>query len=285
MPDGSPWPRVSIVTPSYNQGQFIEETIRSVLLQRYPDLEYIIIDGGSADDSIDIIKRYEPWLTWVSEKDRGQSDAINKGFLKTTGVLINWLNSDDFLALGALRAVAEAFGEASEAVGAIAGVGHKIDESYRSFYAPLPQRIDRDTLFEAAYGWNFMQPACFMRRKAWEACGPIRSDLHYCMDLALWLDISLKFKFLTLPVDIAFCHAHPAAKSVADRRQLFAEVAVLLASKPDGFGAARRVAMDLAADKLIPNEPSGRQLIRLLLRRLLHRMKNLKHASGGTASS
>ena len=85
-------------TPSYNQGQFIEETIRSVLLQGYPDLEYIIIDGGSTDHSVEIIRKYEPWLTyWVSERDRGQSHAINKGFCRSTGVLLGWLNSDDVL--------------------------------------------------------------------------------------------------------------------------------------------------------------------------------------------
>src|SRR5215469_2917833 len=84
--DGSPWPTISIVTPSYNQGQFIEETIRSVLLQGYPALEYIIIDGGSTDQSVEIIKKYEPWLTyWISESDRGQSHAINKGFKRATG--------------------------------------------------------------------------------------------------------------------------------------------------------------------------------------------------------
>ena len=106
-PDGSPWPRISIVTPSYNQGQFIEETIRSVLLQGYPDLEYILMDGGSTDSSVEIIRKYERWLGyWVSEKDRGQAHAINKGFEHVSGEIFNWINSDDALFPNALGSVA-----------------------------------------------------------------------------------------------------------------------------------------------------------------------------------
>jgi glycosyltransferase involved in cell wall biosynthesis len=102
-PDGSPWPRISIVTPSYNQGRFIEETIRSVLLQGYPQLEYIIVDGGSNDQSVEIIEKYQSWLSyWVSEPDRGQVHAINKGLLKSSGEIFQWLNSDDMLISGAL---------------------------------------------------------------------------------------------------------------------------------------------------------------------------------------
>ena len=100
---GENWPKITIVTPSYNQGEFIEETIRSVLLQNYPNLEYIIIDGGSTDQTVEVIKKYEKWIDyWVSESDRGQSDAINKGFEKATGVYGNWINSDDLLAENAL---------------------------------------------------------------------------------------------------------------------------------------------------------------------------------------
>lgn len=98
MPDETDWPRITIVTPNYNYGEFIEETIRSVLLQGYPNLEYIIIDGGSTDNSVEIIKKYDKWLSyWVSENDQGQSNAINKGLSMATGEWFNWLNSDDLL--------------------------------------------------------------------------------------------------------------------------------------------------------------------------------------------
>jgi glycosyltransferase involved in cell wall biosynthesis len=102
--DGKPWPRISIVTPSYNQGQFLEETIRSILLQNYPNLEYIVVDGKSSDNSIEIIRKYQDWISyWVSESDLGQSHAINKGFDKCTGSLVNWICSDDILSKNALN--------------------------------------------------------------------------------------------------------------------------------------------------------------------------------------
>lgn len=104
------WPRISIVTPNYNYGSFLEETLRSVLLQGYPNLELIVVDGQSKDHSLDVIRKYEPWITrWVSERDRGQADAINKGFAWVTGDVCNWLNSDDLLMPGALRMIGETF--------------------------------------------------------------------------------------------------------------------------------------------------------------------------------
>jgi len=112
---GQPLPKISIVTPSFNQGQFIEETIRSVLLQGYPNLEYIIVDGGSTDASVEVIKRYEPWLSyWVSEKDNGQAHAINKGFSRATGDILAYINSDDIYQEGIIAQVARLYLEAPD---------------------------------------------------------------------------------------------------------------------------------------------------------------------------
>jgi glycosyltransferase involved in cell wall biosynthesis len=108
MSDGTPWPQISIITPSYNQGIFIEETIRSVLLQGYPDLEYIVIDGGSTDNSVEIIRKYERYLAcWVSKADRGQADAINKGFAMASGKILAWINSDDIYTKNAFDIIAQ----------------------------------------------------------------------------------------------------------------------------------------------------------------------------------
>src|SRR6266511_1227657 len=105
---GQDWPRITVITPSYNQGKFIEETIRSILLQGYPDLEYLIIDGGSTDNTVEIIRKYERWLGfWTSEPDRGQSHAINKGLSRATGSLWGWINSDDLLLPDSIGSIAD----------------------------------------------------------------------------------------------------------------------------------------------------------------------------------
>lgn len=124
QPDGTSWPKISIVTPSYNQGEFVEETIRSILLQGYPNLEYIVVDGGSDDETVEILKKYDPWIDhWESKEDRGVSHAINKGVNRTTGDIVNWVNSDDILLPWALRGVAEGFETYSQAD---AIYGHRI---------------------------------------------------------------------------------------------------------------------------------------------------------------
>lgn len=272
-PDGSPWPRISIVTPSYNQGQFIEEAIRSVLLQGYPDLEYIIMDGGSTDGAVDVIRKYEPWLTyWQSASDGGQSAAINAGMARATGEWANWLNSDDYLARGALATIASEYSGLSQRVGTLAGVGHYIDERNETVYTSVPRHIDRASLLAWYYGNDFLQPACFFRKEAWDLCGPLRTNLDYCMDLAFWLEISARFDFAICDETVAYAHWHPAAKTYAGRRNMFVEGAITLASLPDGFPAAKRVVTDYAAGRLISLEPTGRELLELLLQRVKNRI-------------
>jgi glycosyltransferase involved in cell wall biosynthesis len=138
MPGGKPWPRISIVTPSYNQGQFIEETIRSVLLQGYPDLEYIIMDGGSTDGAVEIIRKYGPWLThWQSRPDSGQAGAINNGLQYANGSVLAWINSDDFYLPGAFRTVGSAIRRKTVVVGHSVYV--RSGEAHYVFTALLPR--------------------------------------------------------------------------------------------------------------------------------------------------
>ncbi len=228
MPNGKPWQKISIITPSYNQGRFLEKTIRSALLQGYPNLEYIVIDGGSTDNSVEIIKKYEPWLAyWVSEPDRGQAHAINKGFDRATGEIFAWLNSDDIYLPDALRLVAEKFDTEKEA-GALVGIGHKVDEADNIVYTP-PRESELN--FQSLLDWrksHFMQPSCFFTRQAWQTCGPLNENLNYCLDVDLWLKISQKFKFHKLDAVLSHATAHPAAKTTATKHQALVETWLLV---------------------------------------------------------
>lgn len=183
MPDGKPWPKISIVTPSFNQGQYLEETIRSVLLQNYPNLEYIIIDGGSTDNSVEIIKKYEPWLAyWVSEPDKGQSDAINKGIERCTGEIFNWICSDDFLEANALCEIAENLRDSDKDV--FCGVARLLycDNSVNYASTPLFSSVEKMIYFA-----QICQPATFFKFDIINQLGYTNSSLHYCMDAEWWV--------------------------------------------------------------------------------------------------
>jgi len=188
--------KISIVTPSLNQGQFIERTILSVLGQEGDfDLEYIVVDGGSKDNSLDIIKKYEHSLKWVSEKDQGQSNAINKGFQIASGDILAWLNSDDTYASGALAAVVKAYRERHFMW--CFGNCRNIDEDDRE----IRKFITRYKIFESkrySYGRllskDFIsQPAVFFTRNVYKETGALDLNCHYSMDYDYWLRIGEKY--------------------------------------------------------------------------------------------
>jgi glycosyltransferase involved in cell wall biosynthesis len=219
MPDGRLWPKISIVTPSYNQGQFIEEAIRSILLQGYPDLEYIIIDGGSTDRTVEIIKKYEPWLAyWESKPDKGQSHAINKGLEKSTGKLFNWHNSDDILMPDSLTTIARAMLEHPEA-GYIHGKRIFIDEagnvwggnkdSYNNTVSFSPELAESVSVLKTG-----CQPTCLMDRDLVIQAGRVDENLHYIMDIDLLLRIALIKPPIHIDSPMTYVRIHPDTKSL-----------------------------------------------------------------------
>jgi glycosyltransferase involved in cell wall biosynthesis len=215
MPDGSPWPRISIVTASFNQGEYIEETIRSVLLQGYPDLEYIIIDGGSTDKSTDIIRKYEPCITrWVSEPDRGQSHAINKGMRMATGEIVNWINSDDCLLPGALEAVAQTF--LSRPGSLVVSAGVDVDEASRKEVVVFPKRISVQNIIRFWEGWfDWLQSSIFFSRQKFLEVGGLAENLHFSMDIDLYCRLMQLAPVAYTQTPISRFRRHGAAKTQA----------------------------------------------------------------------
>ena len=233
LPTGEAWPRVSIVTPSYNQAAFIEETIRSVLLQGYPNLEYIVMDGGSTDGSVDIIRKYDPWLAyWSSEPDRGQGHAISKGFEKATGVIFGWLNSDDVYCRGTLELVARLFLNTPN-VGFLYGDCSVIDQGSSKIDHIESQPGGPAEFLTRCF---IPQPSTFFRRTAWKTVGGINEALHYSMDYDLWLRMmSGGVEALYEPKTLACFRRHADSKSNGDLRKFGYEyLSVLKSYNPGG---------------------------------------------------
>ena len=203
-------PRISVVTPNYNYGHLIEHTIRSVLDQDYPNLEYIVVDDGSTDNSVEVIRKYEGRLRLVVQPNRGQSAAINHGFRLATGEIQAWLNSDDLYLPGALHRAAKAF--QNPRVDFVFGDHVAIDlegwEVYRERLGLADARallvyLDR-TLF---------QEATFWRRHVYEACGPIDDDLYFSMDYAWFLRVTHRFRGLYIPEYLGAVRVHAGQKT------------------------------------------------------------------------
>jgi glycosyltransferase involved in cell wall biosynthesis len=197
--DAQEWPRITVVTPSFNQGRYIEETIRSVLLQRYPNLEYIIIDGGSTDNSLAVIHEYRPWLAYaVSEPDKGQNDAINKGWRRATGKILAWLNSDDVYEPNALFRVAAAW-RANPSAGLWHGLCHEFDEGgvKHTSGEPYDMKIAMSVSYDQ--GGRVAQPSAFVARVALDRVGMPDWRLKQSMDKDLFQRVAAVYDTVFIP--------------------------------------------------------------------------------------
>ena len=211
--DGQPWPLISIVTPSYNQGQFIEETIRSVLLQGYPNLEYLVLDGGSTDQTREILEKYRPFLSYLrSAPDKGQSAAISEGFQRSSGEILAWLNSDDRYQPNAFVRVAEFFLAhpkivfANSDVNFIDGAGNHLHRMYVANPNPLV------VAHTGSHTWP--QQGCFWRHSAYTAVGGVNESLRFCMDRDLFIRLARSGNTRRIPgKPLADFRIHETAKS------------------------------------------------------------------------
>ena len=212
---------ISIVTPSYNQGPFIERTIQSVLSQEIAGLEYLVIDGGSTDQTVSILKRYSDRLYWVSETDHGQPDAINKGISRSTAPIVGWLNSDDFYYPGALQSVLEFFGGHPE-IDVLYGDCLHVDVDDRVIEKYPTEEWNWERLKEICF---ISQPATFLRRKVFEQHGLLDVKLRFSNDYEYWIRLGKKgVRFAHLPQVLAATRLHPEASTIARRPECFRDI-------------------------------------------------------------
>lgn len=206
------FPKVSIVTPSYNQGQFLEETIRSVLAQDYPNLEFIIVDGASKDNSVEIIHKYESHLAWwVSEKDQGHADALNKGFAHATGDIFAWINSDDTYEPGAI-AEAVAFLTAHPEVGMVYGDANLIDQNGQVIGKFASKQTSYRQMLRGSV--HIPQATTFYRADLWRQLGPLDISLFFAFDFNMWVKFAKVSEVRYVPQLWANFRLHEAGKSI-----------------------------------------------------------------------
>lgn len=249
-------PTISLVTPSYNQAQFLEQTLQSVLEQKYPRLEYIVMDGNSSDGSVDIIQRYAANLTyWVSEPDRGQADAINRGFTHATGDVLGWINSDDILLPGALQVVGELFARYPH-IAWVTGLSATIDAAGQTTrmsprtgkFAPL---IRRGWYHGRLLGF-IRQESTFWRRELWDKSGGfVDADLTYGMDFDLWRRFAHHADLVSIQTPLAAYRQHPQQKTAA-LESYYREIGVRLPHAVRLFTLPTRVVIDWVAQPLTP---------------------------------
>jgi glycosyltransferase involved in cell wall biosynthesis len=259
--------QLSVVTPSYNQGRYLADTLESVLAQEGDYvLDYVVMDGGSKDDSVAIIQRYDDLVRrgayrgrcagvtfrWVSEKDKGQSDAIVKGFARATGEVLAWLNSDDTYVPGALGLVAERFSRDDD-LALLYGKSEFIDEHGTVIGNYPTATFDAERLAT----FNFIaQPSTFFRRNAFDAIGGISHELHYCMDYDLWIRFANRYPLVYVPERLSTFRLHDESKTVSPAHALANQAETLAAvERHYGWSPLNRVysyALQLVRSRLAP---------------------------------
>jgi GT2 family glycosyltransferase len=255
MPDGSAWPRVTVVTPSFNQARYVEATLRSILLQGYPNLELIVMDGGSQDGSVEIIKKYEPWLThWVSEPDGGQSAAINRGLRRGSGAFATWINSDDMLERNALtnHATREGFDTSKVYVGDCLYINEHDEPQFvhRGRVHTLEDLLNvRDVWRSKTAKGHIVQPDVLFPRELVLQLGALNENNHRTMDVELWGRLFLAgatFQYTHIRFGIFRVHGQQkTSQAWATTQSLIATLRKLAAEAP-GFSDSAR--MQIIAD-------------------------------------
>ena len=206
-------PLVTIVTPSFNQARYIEATIQSVVGQDYPNIEYLIVDGGSTDGTVDIIKKYEGRISWwVSEQDKGQTDAINKGFNRANGQILAWLNSDDTYEPGAVAQALQYLLEHPE-VGMVYGDCNFIDEEGRVIGRFASAQTDYRLLRQGYV--HIPQQTMFFRADLWKQVGPLDPSFYFAMDYDLWTRLAARTALKYVPQAWANFRLHTSGKTIA----------------------------------------------------------------------
>jgi glycosyltransferase involved in cell wall biosynthesis len=218
-------PVVSVITPSFNAARFLDETIRSVLAQDYGHIEYIVMDGGSTDGSLDILRSYSDRLTYFSVADDGAADAINRGFAKARGEILAWLGADDTYLPGAVSKAVAAMATNPDAA-VVYGEGYWTD-AWGEVLGRYPTAPYDPKMF--AHECCVCQPACFIRREAIEAVGMLNSMLRSSFDYDLWIRLTKRYRFVHLPEYLATSRMHRENKTLGQRRTVFLESIALLA--------------------------------------------------------
>lgn len=233
-------PLVSVVMPSYNQAQFLEQSILSVQAQDYPRIEHIVVDGASTDGTLAILERHIDRLTWISEPDHGQAHAINKGFRMSSGSIFAWLNSDDLYLPGAIRSVVDYFQAHPEAM-LVYGDAWAIDDRDREYGRRLHvQPCTFDMLIRI--GDFIVQPAAYWRSTLWDEIGPLDESLRYALDYEFWMRAAQRYELHYMPVPLARERIYAAAKSFSGEIERLEEIKQLASryggdGLPEGFHA------------------------------------------------